>query len=139
MLQHNLQQLLEQAAQLGEPDGVALGSPSTAAAAAAAAAGAEADESERLALQESIDRLAAALGEGNFFGGLLTLRAAAAGGQQEGVVQGWEDLEEIMLSGFASVLVAANGGAGGASVGVAAALREHDRCVPGGRVVSMQK
>ena len=127
------------------------------------------------AMQESIDKLATALGEGNFYGALLTMRHAAALGVQQsacgwrggctggaarrgrerglggraamvprgmmprctplpllrslaaGVVQGWQELEAIAVSGFCTLLSAAGGAAAAGSV--TAALREHDRLV----------
>lgn len=71
------------------------------------------------ALQEAVDRLATALGEANFFGSLLSLRHAAASGQQRGCVEGWEELEPIVNAGFGSLILA--------NANAAAALREHDR------------
>ena len=39
-------------------------------------------------------------------------------------LQGWEELEDIIISGFVNLMLAA-GGSGG---NVGGALREHDRC-----------
>lgn len=39
-------------------------------------------------------------------------------------LQGWEELEDIIISGFANLMLAAGGSGGNLN----AALREHDRC-----------
>ncbi|KAL4428250.1 hypothetical protein ABPG75_002339 [Micractinium tetrahymenae] len=105
VLQHNLGRMVEQAR-------------------AAAAAEDGLDEQAAATLQDAIDKLAAALGEANFYGSVFTIRHAAATQRAAGVVEGWQELQAILVSGFASLMATAGGPEGSA---VANALREHDR------------
>ncbi|PRW44390.1 signal recognition particle-docking [Chlorella sorokiniana] len=132
VLQQQFAALMERAAQMAAEEEArqewqqqqAAGStPDAAAAAQAAEEAALQAEAERETLQDNINRLGAALGESNFFGGMLTIRRAVQMGQQAGAVLGWEELEDIIISGFANLMLAA-GGSGGNLNG---ALREHDR------------
>lgn len=104
VLQHNLGRMVEQAQ--------------------AAAAQGGLDEQAAAALQDTIDKLAAALGEANFYGSVFTIRHAAATQRASGVVEGWQELQAILVSGFASMMAATGGPKGSA---VASALQEHDR------------
>ncbi|KAL4433094.1 hypothetical protein ABPG77_006521 [Micractinium sp. CCAP 211/92] len=104
VLQHNLSRMVEQAQ--------------------AAAAQGGLDEQAAATLQETVDKLAAALGEANFYGSVFTIRHAAATQRAAGVVEGWQELQAILVSGFASLVAIAGGPDGSA---VANALREHDR------------
>lgn len=105
VLQHNLGRMVEQAQ-------------------AAAAAEGGLDEQAAATLQDTIDKLAAALGEANYYGSIFTIRHAAATQRAAGVVEGWQELQAILVSGFASLMATAGGPEGSA---VANALREHDR------------
>lgn len=43
------------------------------------------------------------------------------------MVRGWEELEQILCSGFATLVAASDGGSGGGAGGPSHALLEHDR------------
>jgi tetratricopeptide (TPR) repeat protein len=70
VLEHNLGGMLERGQEL--------------AAAATAEGASEENQQELEVLQRAIDKVAAAMGEGNFYGGLITLHFAAQEGQQQG-------------------------------------------------------
>lgn len=89
-----------------------------------AAADGGADPRAAGALQDTINRLGAALAEANFYGSMLTMQHAAATGRHAGVVEGWQELQAILLTGFCNLLLVAGGPQGSA---VRLAVREHDR------------
>ncbi|KAI3428626.1 hypothetical protein D9Q98_007449 [Chlorella vulgaris] len=110
VLEHNLGGMLERGQEL--------------AAAAAAEGASEENQQELEVLQRAIDKVAAAMGEGNFYGGLITMHFAAQEGQQQGVINGWEELESLIIHGFCGIMAAEAAVQAGNMLHTA--LRDHD-------------